>query len=38
MDAGESTEIGEGWTSSYTDPMAAAPAELQAIWPSFPSV
>ena len=30
-------EVGDGWTGSYSDPMAAAPAELQAIWPPFES-
>lgn len=28
-------EVGPGWTGSYTDPLASAPAELQAIWPPF---
>ena len=28
-------EAGPGWSSSYTDPMEAAPAEFQEIWPAF---
>ena len=30
-------EVGAGWTGSYSDPMAAAPPHLQAIWPPFPA-
>ena len=28
-------EVGEGWSSSYSDPIAASPPHVQSIWPPF---